>query len=90
MGSMGVMGKLYTRALTLQPSVQNHNSKAVPVQAWTGHWGFTRLRLQEVPDDRHMMLSALRTGHLNSQEISLILNYQRLNRPKGHSAAESI
>jgi len=74
MGSMGVMGNLYTRALTLQPSVQKYNTKAIPVQAWTGHWGFTRLKLPEVPDDRHMKLSALRTGHLNPQEISLVLN----------------
>jgi hypothetical protein len=54
------MGNLYTRALT--------------IQAWTGHWNFARLRLPEVPDDRHMKtLSTLRTGHLNPQEIPLVL-----------------
>jgi len=42
----------------------------------TGHWIFTRLRLPEVLDDRHMKmlrLSALWTGHINPQEKSLVL-----------------
>jgi hypothetical protein len=44
--------------------------KAIPLQAWTGPEG------SRFQDNRHMKvvrLSALRTGHLYPQEISLVL-----------------
>jgi len=42
-------------------------SKAIPIQAWTGPEGSSRLRLPEFQDNQHMKvvsLSALRTGRL--------------------------
>ena len=49
--------------------------KAIPLQAWTGPKGSWRLRLPGFSDNRHMkvVMSALRTGRLYPQEISLVL-----------------
>ena len=64
------------------------------MQAWTGPQGSWMLRLPEFLDNRHMnvvTLSALLTGRLYPQKISLILiSIKRLSRPQGHSAAEKI
>jgi hypothetical protein len=50
--------------------------KAVPVRTWTGPLGSRRLRLPEYLDSRHIKvteLSALHTGCLYPQEISLVV-----------------
>jgi hypothetical protein len=40
--------------------------QAIPIQAWTGHFGSRKLRLPEFLDNRHMKAArlALRTGRL--------------------------
>jgi len=50
--------------------------KAILVRAWTGPYGSRSLRLSGVPHNRHMKvarLSAVRTGRLYHQEVSLAL-----------------
>jgi len=51
-------------------------SKAISLQALTGCWVSRRLRFPEFLENRHMKvagLSALRTGRLTPQKISLVL-----------------
>jgi hypothetical protein len=61
-------------------------SKAINLQAWTGLERSRRLRLPEYVDSEHINVarfSALLTGHLYTQEISLVFICQRLSRTKG-------
>ena len=68
--------------------------KAIPLQAWTGPEGSSKLRLPEFLDSQHMKvvrLSALRTGRLYPQgNISGTHFCQRLSRPQGYNAAGRI
>ena len=50
--------------------------KPIPLQTWTGFYGCGNFSLPEFLDNRHMKmvrLSALRTGRLYLEQISLVL-----------------
>ena len=57
-------------------TLMDMKGKAIPVQAWTEPEGSMKLRLPELLDNLHMKmvgLSALDTGRLYAQNISLVL-----------------
>jgi hypothetical protein len=68
--------------------------KAVPLQAWAGPEGSTKLRLPDFKTNRHMTvvrLSALRAGRLYPPgNIPGAHFCKKLNQPQGHSAAGRI
>ena len=58
------------------PVLRYSKGKAVPLQAWSGPEDSRKLRFQDYMTTAHRMvvkLSALRTGRLYPQEISLVL-----------------
>jgi len=61
---------------TWKPVYHMYKDKAIPLQAWKGPKGSTRLRLPDFKTIRHMTvlrLSAIRTDFLYPQEIFLVL-----------------
>jgi hypothetical protein len=54
--------------ISLKMTEKAVKGKAIPLQAWTGPEDSRSLRIIEV-----LSLLALRTGHLNPQEIFLVL-----------------
>ena len=59
-----------------KPNLVKVETKAIPLQAWTGPEGSRRLRLPDFEDNRQMKmvrLLLLRTGRLYPQEILLVL-----------------
>jgi hypothetical protein len=54
---------------------------AIPSPPWAGPWGSRRFRITEFLDNRHMkvvMLLALRTGRLHSQEVFKSIPYHSI------------
>ena len=67
---------LETFLIEIAVTMLHTQGKAIPLQAWTDPEASRRLRLTEFLDNRHIKavrLSALSTGRLYSQEISLVL-----------------
>jgi hypothetical protein len=85
-------GKL-KQALPLRNGKGKGKGKAIPLQAWTGAWGSSRLRLTEFIDNRHMKVarnvSLKYRPSLPSKDI-LGINFYYRTRPQGHSAPEGL
>ena len=80
----------YWRSIALQ--IRKGKGKAIPLQAWTGPWGFQEVEVPRFQDNRHMKVvtSVLRTGRLYTQDIFLVLisvrgwvNPKAILRPEG-------
>jgi len=71
----------------------NGKGNAIPLQAWTGAWGSSRLRLAEFIDSRHMKvvrIVSLQYRPALPPEYILGIHFCYRTRTQGHSAPSEL